>query len=80
MMRARADTPAHTPEILVSKLEYKTILLPYKPSVFQSDDTELSEALNKEAAENWRLSQIVLPSTIWGRANGMMAILERNKA
>jgi hypothetical protein len=80
MMRARADTSAHTPEIPVSKLEYKTILLPYKPSVFQSDDSELSEALNKEAAENWRLSQIVLPSTIWGRANGMMAILERNKA
>jgi len=67
------------PENLVSKLEYKTILLPYKPSVFQSDDTELASALNKEAEQNWRLSQIVLPSTIWGRANGMMAILERTK-
>jgi len=63
----------------VSKLEYKTILLPYKPSVFQSDDTELSSMLNKEAEDRWRLSQIVLPSTIWGRANGMMAILERSK-
>ncbi len=63
----------------MSKLEYKTILLPYKPSVFQSDDTELSSVLNKEAEDRWRLSQIVLPSTIWGRANGMMAILERSK-
>ncbi len=63
----------------MSKLEYKTILLPYKPSVFQSDDTELSSMLNKEAEDRWRLSQIVLPSTIWGRANGMMAILERSK-
>ncbi len=63
----------------MSKLEYKTILLPYKPSVFQSDDTELSQALNKEGEDRWRLAQIVLPSTIWGRANGMMAILERSK-
>jgi hypothetical protein len=61
----------------MSKLEYKTLLLPYKPSTFSSDETELAQLLNKEAAEGWRLSQIVLPSTIWGRANGMVAILER---
>jgi len=63
----------------VSKLEYKTILLPYKPSTFQSDEVEVAQALNKEGEQNWRLSQIVLPSTIWGRANGMLAILERTK-
>jgi hypothetical protein len=63
----------------VSKLEYKTILLPYKPSTFQSDATELTEALNKECEDGWRLSQIVLPSAIWGRSNGMIAILERNR-
>jgi hypothetical protein len=77
MMRGARVTSAHTPEILVNRLEYKTILLPYKPSVFQSDDTELSTALNAEAQDRWRLAQIILPSTIWGRANGMMAILER---
>ena len=64
----------------MTQFEYKTILLPYKPSIFQSDDTELTTALNKEAAEGWRLSQIALPSTIWGRANGMVAILERAKS
>lgn len=64
----------------MNKLEYKTILLPYKPSVFQSDETEVSQALNKESEQGWRLSQIVLPSTIWGRSNGMIAILERNKS
>lgn len=80
MMHRRADPSAHAPENRVSKLEYKTILLPYKPSVFQSDDAELAQALNKEAEDRWRLSQIVLPSTIWGRANGMVAILERSKA
>jgi hypothetical protein len=77
MARTRS---AHNPESRVSKIEYKTILLPYKPSIFQSDDTELTTALNKEAAEGWRLVQIALPSTIWGRANGMVAILERAKS
>lgn len=58
-------------------LEYKTILLPYKPSIFQSDSAELQEALNVEGLQRWKLSQIVLPSSLWGRSNGMIAILER---
>ena len=57
--------------------EYKTILLPYKPSSFQSDAAEIQEALNVEALQRWKLCQLVLPSTIWGRSNGMIAILER---
>jgi hypothetical protein len=61
----------------MSKIEYKTILLPYKTGIFQSDSVELGELLNKEGEERWRLSQIVLPSTMWGRANTMVAILER---
>ena len=61
----------------MSQIEYKTILLPYKPSTFQTDSGELADALNKEGAERWRLSQLVLPSTMWGRANSMVAILER---
>jgi hypothetical protein len=61
----------------MSKIEYKTILLPYKTGIFQSDSVELGELLNKEGAERWHLSQIVLPSTMWGRANTMVAILER---
>ena len=32
--------------------------------------------LNKEGVDRWRLSQIVLPSTMWGRANTMVAILD----
>lgn len=61
----------------MTALEYKTIMLPYKPSIFQSDSAEIQEALNVEALQHWRLSQLVLPSTIWGRSNGMIAILER---
>ena len=61
----------------MSKIEYKTILLPYKTSLFQGDSPDLTDPLNKEGAEGWRLSQLVLPSTVWGRANTMIAILER---
>jgi len=61
----------------MNKNEYKTILLPYKTSLFQGESTDLTDPLNKEGAEGWRLSQLVLPSTVWGRANTMIAILER---
>jgi hypothetical protein len=64
----------------MSQFEYKTVLLPYKPSTFQDDATDVGASLNKEAANGWRVLQIVIPSTLWGRANGMIAILERTKA
>ena len=60
--------------------EYKTILLPYKPSMFQSDSADIQDAINVEAQQQWRLKQLVLPSTIWGRSNGMLAIFERPRA
>jgi hypothetical protein len=64
----------------MNKIQYKTVLLPYKTSLFQGDSTDLNDLLNKEGAEGWRLSQIVLPSTVWGRANTMIAIMERAAA
>lgn len=63
----------------MSQFEYKTVLLPYKPSQFQDDATEVAVLLNKEAADHWRLSQLVMPSPVWGRSNGMIAILERTR-
>lgn len=63
----------------MNKIEYKTILLPYKTGLFQSDSTDIADGLNVVGADGWRLSQIVLPSTVWGRANTMIAILERQK-
>jgi hypothetical protein len=63
----------------VGTLEYKTILLPYKTGIFQAESDEVAAALNREGAERWRLTQIVLPSTMWGRANTMVAILERTR-
>lgn len=64
----------------MSKIEYKSIMVPYKLSNFQSDNTELQDALNLEGEQGWRLSQLVLPSTVWGRANAMIAVFERPKA
>jgi hypothetical protein len=61
----------------MSQIEYKTILLPYRTGIFQSDSVEVAEMLNKEGADRWHLSQIVLPSTVWGRSNTMVAIMER---
>jgi len=63
----------------MNKIEYKTVLLPYKTGIFQSDSVDVAELLNKEGLEGWRLSQLVLPSTVWGRANTMVAIMERAK-
>jgi hypothetical protein len=68
------------PETCMTKIEYKTILLPYKTGIFQDDSVDVATMLNKVGAEGWRLSQIVLPSTVWGRANTMVAILERPAA
>jgi hypothetical protein len=71
---------ARIPGVRMSTIEYKTILLPYKTGIFQSDSVEVAESLNKEGTQGWLLSQIVLPSTVWGRANTMVAILQRPKA
>ena len=63
----------------MQKLEYKTVLLPYKTGVFQSDAAEVATILNVEGEQGWDLSEIVLPSTVWGRSNTMLAILKRAK-
>jgi hypothetical protein len=68
-------------EKCVNKIEYKSVLLPYKTGLFQGDaEDPLAMALNKAGEEGWSLSQIVLPSTVWGRANTMIAIMQRPKA
>jgi hypothetical protein len=61
----------------MKKIEFKTVLLPYKTSIFQGDSVEITAILSSEGAEGWQLSQVVLPSTMWGRANTMLAIMQR---
>jgi len=64
----------------MTKIEYKTALLPYRTGIFADDSFEVQEKLNVLGEEGWKLSQIVLPSTVWGRANNMVAIFERPKS
>ena len=64
----------------MNKIEYKVVLLPYKTGLFQEVNTDLTGPLNTAGAEGWQLSQIVLPSTVWGRANTMIAIMQRTVA
>ena len=64
----------------MNKVEFKTILLPYRASAFQGDSEDVAVLLNKEGVEGWQLSQIVLPSTMWGRSNTMIAIMQRAAA
>ena len=64
----------------MTKIEYKTALLPYRTGIFADDSFEVQEKLNVLGEEGWKLSQIVLPSTVWGHANNMVAIFERPKS
>ena len=42
----------------MSKIEYKTILLPYKTGIFQDDSVDVAEMLNKQGAEGYSRVQI----------------------
>jgi hypothetical protein len=77
---ARARIEFLQSETHMSKVEFKAILLPYKTGQFQEVTTDLTDPLNKEGEQGWTLSQIVLPSTVWGRANTMIAIMQRTVA
>src|SRR5687768_1303218 len=57
----RGRSVARFSESRMSTLEYKVILLPYKPSIFQADSTDIHDALNAAGQEGWKLSQIIEP-------------------
>jgi hypothetical protein len=63
----------------LSKLEYKTVALPYRPSFFTGDSADIDVILNKEAGDRWKLTQIISPSAVWGRTNAVLAVFEREK-
>ena len=51
----------------MSQIEYKTHHAAVQARSFEGDSSEITELLNQaRAREHWRLSQIVLPSTVWG--------------
>ena len=59
------------------KYEYKTIVLPFKTRFFGQSPPDISTALNREAADGWRLSQVCAPIGAGGSTVSVIAILER---
>ena len=57
--------------------EYKTIVLPFKTRFFSQTPPDVAVAINKEAREGWRLSQVCAPIGAGGSTVSMIAILER---
>jgi hypothetical protein len=57
--------------------EYKTITLPFAMGVFMKGTPDIAAALNGEAAQGWRLQQIIMPSASGGGSSEILAILER---
>jgi transcriptional regulator with XRE-family HTH domain len=64
-------------ESRMRKLEYKTVVLPFRMGLFKQGLPDIQTALNKEGQQGWRFTQMVLPSTEWGKSDSMVAILER---
>ncbi|MGH8291793.1 MAG: DUF4177 domain-containing protein [Steroidobacteraceae bacterium] len=49
------------------KYEYKSIVLEFKAGIFRQGLPDIATALNTEGLEGWRLKQLVVPSSSWGR-------------
>lgn len=53
-------------------------VLPFKFGVFKQGLPDIQSALNKEGLDGWRLKQMILPSSDWGKSDSLVAILERD--
>jgi transcriptional regulator with XRE-family HTH domain len=67
----------YIPVSRMRKFEYKTVVLPFRMGIFKQGVPDIQTALNKEGQQGWRFTQMVLPSTEWGKSDSMVAILER---
>ena len=61
----------------MNQIEYKTILLPFKNRFFSQTPPDIATALNAQAREGWRLSQVCTPIGAGGSTVSLIAILER---
>lgn len=57
--------------------EYKTIMLPFKTRFFSQTPPDVATALNAQARDGWRLSQVCAPIGSGGSTVNLIAILER---
>jgi hypothetical protein len=61
----------------VTKYEYKSVVLGFKPGLFKQGLPDIQGTLNSEGRDGWRLRQIILPSSSWGASDSVVAILEK---
>ena len=61
----------------MTKYQYKSVVLPFKPGLFKQGLPDIEGTLNAEGRDGWRLRQVVLPSSSWGSSDNVVAILER---
>lgn len=64
----------------MARYEYKSLVLPFRFGIFKPGVPDIDAALNREAAQGWRLCQM-LPSAIdFGRSHSLIMVLERPAA
>jgi hypothetical protein len=51
----------------MTRFEYKTVVLSFKAGLFKQGLPEIQSSLNEEGAAGWRLKQVILPSSQWGK-------------
>ena len=63
----------------MKRYEYKTITLKIKGlGLFKRKEVpELEDTLNKDGAEGWKLSKVVLPTRDFGESDSVIIIFER---
>lgn len=62
---------------MLKKYEYKTLTIKFTKGFIKKGTPDVAAALNKEAKDGWRLSQMMLPAIGFGETEEMIAILER---
>lgn len=62
----------------MKKYEYKTLELPFKFGLFKQGLPDIDGALNEEAAQGWRLHNMLVPaSSNMGQSERILAVMER---
>ena len=52
----------------MKKYEYKTITIKFRVGFFKKRTPDISEMLNREGAQGWKLNQMVLPAATFGES------------
>lgn len=76
-LEADLDDLKFAPETYVNKFEYKTVVLPFRVGLFKQGLPDIQKALDREGRQGWQFKQMVLPSSLSGSSDSMVAILER---